>query len=43
MQKEGEGLGLYVSKQLMEKMGGGIEAFNNDNGFTIRLWVKLSQ
>jgi len=43
MQKEGEGLGLYVSKQLMEKMGGGIEVFNNDGGFTIRLWVKLSE
>ena len=43
MKKEGEGLGLYVSKQLMEKMGGGIEAFNSDSGFTIRLWVKLSQ
>jgi len=43
LQKEGEGLGLYVSKQLMEKMGGGIEAFNSDGGFTVRLWVKLSQ
>ncbi|MCL2841080.1 MAG: ATP-binding protein [Defluviitaleaceae bacterium] len=39
--KEGEGLGLYVAKQLMEKMGGGMEAFNRKDGFTIRLWVRL--
>jgi len=43
LQKEGEGLGLYVSKQLMSKMGGGMEVFNRDDGFTVRLWVKLSQ
>lgn len=43
LRKEGEGLGLYVSKQLMDKMGGGIEAFNRDDGFTVRLWVRLSQ
>ncbi|MDR0490690.1 MAG: HAMP domain-containing histidine kinase [Oscillospiraceae bacterium] len=41
-QKEGEGLGLYIAKLLMEKMGGGLEAFNRDDGFTIRLWVRLS-
>jgi len=39
--KEGEGLGLYVVKQLMQKMGGGIEVFNRQDGFTIRLWVRL--
>ena len=42
LQKEGEGLGLYVSKDLIEKMGGGLEALNHTNGFTIRIWVKLS-
>jgi signal transduction histidine kinase len=42
-QKEGEGLGLYIAKMLMEKMGGGMEAFNRDDGFTIRLWVRLSR
>jgi len=26
--KEGEGLGLYIAGQLMDKMGGGLEAFN---------------
>jgi len=43
LQKEGEGLGLYVSKQLMSKMSGGMEVFNCDDGFTVRLWVMLSQ
>ena len=41
-QKEGEGLGLFIANQLMIKMGGGLEAFNRSNGFTIRLWVRLS-
>jgi len=41
-QKEGEGLGLYISKLLMEKMGGGLEAFNRNDGFSIRLWIRLS-
>ena len=41
--KEGEGLGLYIAKRLMEKMGGGLEAFNRDDGFTIRLWIRLSR
>ena len=40
--KEGEGLGLYIAKLLMDKMGGGLEAFNRDGGFTIRLWIRLS-
>jgi signal transduction histidine kinase len=42
-QKEGEGLGLYIAKLLMEKMGGGLEAFNRGDGFTVRLWVRLSR
>jgi len=41
--KEGEGLGLYIAKLLMDKMGGGLEAFNRDDGFTVRLWVRLSR
>ena len=41
-QKDGEGLGLYIAKLLMEKMGGGLEAFNREDGFGIRLWVQLS-
>jgi len=43
MQKEGEGLGLYLCKRLMEKMGGGLEVFNGDRGgLTVRIWIKLS-
>ena len=41
--KEGEGLGLYIAALLMDKMGGGLEAFNRDDGFTIRLWIRLSR
>jgi signal transduction histidine kinase len=43
LQKEGEGLGLYIAKHLMEKMGGGLEASNNEGGFCIRLWIRLSR
>jgi signal transduction histidine kinase len=42
LQKEGEGLGLYIAKLLMEKMGGGIETFNRTDGFTVRLLARLS-
>ena len=41
--KEGEGLGLYIAKLLMDKMGGGLEAFNRDDGFTVRLLIRLSR
>jgi len=40
--REGEGLGLYIAKLLMDKMGGGLEAFNRADGFCVRLWLKLS-
>ena len=40
--KEGEGLGLYIAKLLMDKMGGGLEAFDRDDGFTVRLLIRLS-
>ena len=42
-QKEGEGLGLYVAKLMMDKMGGGLETFDRDDGFTTRLWIRLSR
>jgi signal transduction histidine kinase len=47
--KGGEGLGLYIARQLMVKMGGGLEAFNRRDGigglrhgFTVRLLLRLS-
>ena len=43
LKKEGEGLGLYIAKILMEKMNGGLEAYNRDDGFTIRLLLRLSR
>jgi signal transduction histidine kinase len=42
-QKDGEGLGLYIAKLLMVKMGGGLEAINRADGFTVRLWIRLSR
>jgi signal transduction histidine kinase len=43
LHKEGEGLGLYISKQLMEKTGGGLEVYNRADGFTVRLWLPLAR
>ena len=37
--KTGYGLGLYLVKWYMEKMGGGMEYYN-DNGFVVELMVK---
>ncbi|MCC8122782.1 MAG: HAMP domain-containing histidine kinase [Oscillospiraceae bacterium] len=42
-QKDGEGLGLYVSRQLMRKMDGELEVYNRKNGFTVTLMLRLSQ
>lgn len=41
--KNGEGLGLYIAKLLMEKMGGGLEVLHQADGFGVRLMLKLSQ
>lgn len=35
--KDGSGIGLYISKYLMEKMGGGLSCRNNGEGFTVEL------
>jgi len=43
LNKEGEGLGLYIARQLMEKMGGGLEPANRDDGFTVRIWIRLTR
>ncbi len=38
---QGTGLGLYISKYLMKRMQGEIDAENSANGFTIRLKLKI--
>lgn len=37
--QEGAGLGLYLAKMFMERMGGGMEC-GNDEGFFVKLYVK---
>lgn len=41
--KDGEGLGLYIAKLLMEKIGGGLEVYNRTDGFSVRLMLRLSR
>lgn len=41
-QKSGVGLGLYIAKTLMEKMGGEMNCFNEEDGFVLRLLVPIS-
>ena len=38
----GAGLGLYISKTLMEKMGGEMSCANVEDGFIVRLLIPLS-
>lgn len=38
----GSGLGLYISKYLMEKQDGDIFGFNCDDGFTMKILIKLA-
>lgn len=40
--KQGEGLGLYIAKTLMEKMNGDLTCITRPDGFTVRLLIKLS-
>lgn len=40
--KQGEGLGLYIAKTLMEKMDGDLTCMTRPDGFTVRLLIKLS-
>lgn len=40
--KQGEGLGLYIAKILMDKMDGDLTCLNRSDGFTVRLLIKLS-
>lgn len=38
---DGSGLGLYISRYLMERMGGMIECINRENGFSVILYLPL--
>lgn len=40
--KQGAGLGLYISKYFMEKMGGSLECISHNEGFTVRLRLNLA-
>lgn len=40
--KSGSGLGLYISAQLIEKMGGSISCYNTEDGFCTELRILLS-
>ena len=37
----GSGLGLYIVRSLMEKMGGSVECHNRDDGFSVVLYIPL--
>ena len=40
--KSGYGLGLYISKYLMEQMSGGLSCENRSDGFAVRLMLRLA-
>ncbi|HEY5584533.1 MAG TPA: HAMP domain-containing sensor histidine kinase [Ruminiclostridium sp.] len=40
--KDGAGLGLYISRLFIEKMGGQIECLNQQDGFLVKLELKLA-
>ena len=37
--ENGSGLGLYLARMFMDKMGGQMECYN-DNGFVVELYLK---
>ena len=39
--KSGSGIGLYISRYLMDKMEGGLDCSNNPKGFTVTVRLKL--
>jgi signal transduction histidine kinase len=39
--KSGYGLGLYISRTLIERMEGRLECENADPGFMVKLWLKF--
>lgn len=41
--KNGSGLGLYIVKYIMEKMGGGVSLSNHQDGLEVVVWCKVFQ
>lgn len=39
---DGNGLGLYIAKTLMEKMNGELIPESDDSGFTVKLMIPMS-
>lgn len=39
---DGSGLGLYISRCLMEKMNGAITCFNREDGFSAELFIPFA-
>lgn len=40
--RQGSGLGLYISHFLLEQMGGELQYFNRDDGFSVEIFVRLA-
>ena len=40
--KDGSGLGLYISKYLLDKMGGGLECSNNGEGLSVMIRMQIA-
>lgn len=40
--KEGSGLGLYIARYLMERMGGELSVYNRSDGFSVEVIIRLA-
>ena len=43
LNKEGSGLGLYISKAIVSSHGGTIDVYNSENGATFRIVIPIEQ
>ena len=39
--KNGSGIGLYIVKYIMEKMGGGVRLSNHQDGLEVVVWCRV--